>query len=105
MAIFEWENLSLKNKCLNIEQGTVRNANIDINVYNGNAKMAAEEWNFMTAPEIYECVTQLKIKNCEGYNRKPQRILIDGIDILISPLTILFTVIFRDRLIPERLMW
>ena len=48
------------------------------------------------------CVRQLKIKNCEGYDRIPQRFLIDGIDILINPLSQLFSLIYRDKLIPKQ---
>ena len=56
----------------------VKSANIDRGVYNGTTKMVAAETNFMSRLEILECVKQLKIKNCEGYDRIPQRILIDG---------------------------
>ena len=56
----------------------------------------------MTTIDIYECVSQLKIKNCEGYNRIPQRILIDGINILINPKTHLFHLIYRDCQIPQQ---
>ena len=44
-----------------------------------------------TATDIYESVMQLKLKNCEGYDRIPQRILIDGINALIVPLSHLFS--------------
>ena len=36
--------------------------------------MGTVDCDFMTAIDIYECVKQLKIKNCEGYDRIPQRI-------------------------------
>ena len=72
----------------------VKNANIDVNVY--NRKMAVADGNFMTPVEIYECVKQLK--KCEGYDRISQRILIDGIVILINPLSHLFILIYRDKL-------
>ena len=58
----------------------------------------AAESNFMSQNEILEFVKQLKIKNCEGYDRMPQRFLIDGIDILINPLLQLFSLIYRDIL-------
>ena len=51
---------------------------------------------------ILECIKQLKIKNCEGYDRIPQRFLIDGIEILIKPLFKLFSLIYRDKQIPEQ---
>ena len=56
----------------------------------------------MSLQEILECIEQLKIKNCEGYDRIPQIILIDGIDILVNPLSQLFSLIYRDKLIPEQ---
>ena len=65
----------------------VDSAVISPNVYNGKKKLAATDVNFMSPIEILECVKQLKIKNCEGYDRIPQRFLIDGIDILIRPLS------------------
>ena len=80
----------------------VKNANIDPNVYNGRTKMTVAESNFMSPLEIVECVKQLKIKNCESYDHIPQRILIDGIIILIKPLSQLFNFIYRDKQIPEQ---
>ena len=65
-------------------------------------KLAAVDSDFMSKNEIIECVKQLKLKNCEGYDRIPQRILIDGIDILINPLSQLFSLIYREKLIPEQ---
>ena len=56
----------------------------------------------MTATNILECVKQLKMKNCEGYDRIPQRILIDGINILLNPLTRIFNLIYIDCQIPEQ---
>ena len=42
---------------------------------------------FMTSLNILECNDGLKLKNTEGYDRIPQRILIDGRESLIGPLT------------------
>ena len=55
--------------------------------------MDASSLNFMTKQDIISCIKMLKIKNCEGYDRIPQRVLIDGIDLLIDPLTKLFSMI------------
>ena len=41
----------------------------------------------MSQSDIIECVKSIKVKNCEGYDRIPQRILVDGIDHLAKPLT------------------
>ena len=54
-------------------------ANIDNNVYNGARKLVVADSNFMSPFDIIECVKQLKIKNCEGYDRITQRILIDSV--------------------------
>ena len=42
------------------------------------------------------------IKNCEGFDRIPQRVLVDGIDILIDPLNELFGLVYHQRDIPEQ---
>ena len=72
-----------ENKVTRIVSETV----INQNVYNGTNKMAAESAMFMTDNKISECIKDLKLKNTEGYDRIPQRILIDGHDFLIVPLT------------------
>ena len=63
----------------------MKNARVDQNVYNGTRKLVVADSDFMSPLEIIECVNQLKLKNCEGYDRIPQRILIDGIEVLIKP--------------------
>ena len=54
----------------------------------------------MTGIKISECISDLKLKNTEGFDRIPQRILIDGHGALIEPLTQLFQMIYRDQAIP-----
>ena len=78
----------------------VRETNVKTGVYNGRRKMFAEHSMFMSREEIIECVLGLKIKNTEGYDRIPQRILIDGLGVLIEPLTKLFSMVYRDCKIP-----
>ena len=34
---------------------------------------------FMTSDDILKCIKDIKIKNTEGYDRIPQRIIVDGI--------------------------
>ena len=46
------------------------------------------------------CKVFLKMKNTEGFNRIPQRILMDGRDSLIEPLTDLFRLVYRDKTVP-----
>jgi hypothetical protein len=47
-----------------------------------------------------ECLLSLKCKNLEGFDRIPQRILKDGAEILVNPLTVLFNKIYMQRTIP-----
>ena len=56
----------------------------------------------MTRDRVYECLKQLKSKNCEGYDRIPQRILLDGVDALLTPFSKLFAMIYRDRVLPRQ---
>ena len=75
---------------------------IDENVYNGTKKMTPENENFVTELEIMEAISLIKQKNCEGIDRIPQRILVDGIPILIKPLTKLFNSIYNNCDIPDQ---
>ena len=52
--------------------------------------------------DVAECIKSLKIKNSEGFDRIPQRILIDGLNPLLKPLTDLFTLIFKNNIIPKQ---
>ena len=54
----------------------------------------------MTGDKIIECVKSLKMKNTEGYDRIPQRIIIDGLESLSKPLEKLFALIYRDKIVP-----
>ena len=87
-----------KNKIVNL----VNESRINCNVYNGSCKVAAEEKNFMSEANVMEAIKSLTIKNCEGYDRIPQRILIDGISHLLRPLSQIFDKIYRTKLIPEQ---
>ena len=40
---------------------------------------------FMTSADTIEFVNKLKIKKCNGFDKIPQRILIDVYDFLIDP--------------------
>ena len=59
--------------------------NIQQNVYNGRQKIYANNYNFMDKQSVIEAISSIKIKNCEGYDRIPQRILVDGIKYLSPP--------------------
>ena len=51
---------------------------ISNNAYNGKKKVDHPNSFFMTESDILECLKNIKIKNCEGFDRIPQRILVDG---------------------------
>ena len=40
---------------------------------------------FMTSADMIEFVNKLKIKKCDGFDKIPQRILIDANDFLFDP--------------------
>ena len=77
-------------------------AQIDPNIYNGHRKIWCNAGFFMERDDIIKCVSTLKIKNAEGYDRIPQRIIKDGIDQLIDPLTHLFKLIYHTKKIPDQ---
>ena len=74
----------------------------DDTCYNGKRKVTSCERNYMREKEIITAMFTLKTKNCEGYDIIPQRILTDGIGILLKSLTILFNKIHEQRCIPEQ---
>ena len=78
--------------------GIVSNTAINHEVHNGYRKMTADSKMFMTRSNVLDCVSKIKLKNTEGYDRIPQRILVEGRDALIVPLTELFRLIYRDKL-------
>ena len=64
---------------------------ISEDVYNGRRKISTNNKMFMDPDSIKECVMSLKMKNSEGYDRIPQRILIDGVDHLMTAFGDLFS--------------
>jgi hypothetical protein len=57
---------------------------------------------FMDPVFVKECMLSLKSKNTEGLDRIPQRILLDGVDEKISPLSNLFELIYQDKTVPDQ---
>ena len=78
----------------------VKDTIIDPTVHSGVRRIYANDNMFMTRENIINSVKSLKIKNNEGYDRIPQRVLIDGLEILIEPLTIFFSKVYMTREIP-----
>ena len=75
---------------------------IDDGVFNGNKKINAAESMFMDTNSIKHYLMSLKNKNSEGMDRIPQRILLDGADILVEPLARLFNLIYYEKKIPDQ---
>ena len=75
-----------KSKITNI----VNESNLNENVYNGRKKLIVNNMDFMDENNIIEAVKSIKLKNAEGYDRIPQRFLVDRITMLIAPLKFYF---------------
>ena len=78
------------------------NTQISNNVYNRTKKVDHPNSFFMTDTDIRECRNNIKIKNCEGYDRIPKRILVDSANILAEPLRQLFKRVYFQNSIPEQ---
>ena len=77
---------------------------IEINdhVYNGKNKIIVCNRFFMNVQDIKDCILSLKPKKCEGFDRIPVSVLVDAIDILLTPLTTLFKMIYYQKTIPDQ---
>ena len=80
----------------------VSETEINDNVYNGTRKLNEQDKNFMTDVNIINAIKSLKLKNSEGYDRIPQRIILDGLSILTKPFSNLFNLIYKTNSIPEQ---
>jgi hypothetical protein len=78
----------------------VRESETDPSFYNSRTKILSNNCFYMGRDDILDCMSSLKIKNFEGYDRIPQRIIKDGIDLLIVPLSFLFKLIYDYKTIP-----
>ena len=78
------------------------NTHISPSVYNGQKKVDCPDSFFMSDTDIMECLKTIKIKNCEGYDRIPQRVLVDGAETLLHPLKDLFIKIYYQKKLPEQ---
>ena len=58
--------------------------------------------NFMTMENVLKAIKEIKLKNSEGWDRISQRIFIDGMEILVEPLSVLFNKIYTQRTLPEQ---
>lgn len=78
----------------------VNEMDVDVNVYNGKKLVNSLNANFMCEKDVLNAIMSLKTKNCEGYDRIPQRFFTDGAPILIKPLSVLFNKVYEQREIP-----
>ena len=78
------------------------NTLIDTSVYNGKRKLLVDNRFFMSEADVLACMNSLKLKNCEGFDRIPLRIICDAKEHLLAPLTILFRKIYDQKSIPEQ---
>jgi hypothetical protein len=75
---------------------------IDATVYNGKILVHCIENNFMCENDVINAILSLKTKNSVGYDRIPQWLITDDIQILIKPLTTLFSKIYNQIMLPEQ---
>ena len=80
----------------------INSSNINEEVYNGKKKLLSDNRMFMDQESIRSVMESMKIKNSEGYDRIPQRIIKEGIENLIIPFTELFSRIYAQRTIPAQ---
>ena len=52
--------------------------------------MKTDDVNFMTMENVIKAMKEMKLKNSDGGGRIPQRILLDGAELLVKPMSILF---------------
>ena len=57
---------------------------------NGKCKLIVQNRNFMTKKDVEECLLDLKIKKCEGYDRIPVCSLYDARVPLLPHMALLF---------------
>ena len=74
----------------------------DNEVYNGVRKIVANNKMFMYRIDIINSIKNVKLKNCEGYDRIPQRVLVDGCEHLLDPVTKLVKLIYNEKAIPDQ---
>ena len=85
LGVHEWSECFasyFEQKVKKITESTI----IDHQVYSGKRKLFAGCEMFMSTQEVDKCIRSIKLKNSEGYDRIPQRILVDGANYLLPSL-------------------
>ena len=102
----EIEKKSLPDRLASFFYNRVKNladsTTIKDDVYNGKKKTNATNKMFMDICSVKECIKSLKIKNCEGFDRIPQRILVDGAEVLDKVFAGLFERIYDECTVPAQ---
>jgi hypothetical protein len=70
---------------------------VNNNVFNCEGKVNTDSVVFMDRSSVKECIANLKSKNSEGYDRIPQKIMVDGGEYLLEPFTELFKLIYQEK--------
>ena len=83
-------------------QNIVNEQSIKNEVFNGTQKLTPVNCDFMLESDVEIAISSLKNKNCEGHDRIPLRILVDGKLLLLKPLSQLFRKIYQTKQIPEQ---
>ena len=71
-------------------------------VYNGKCKLIVQNRNFMTEKDVMLCLSEIKNKKCEGFDRIPACVLFDASSVLLPPMSELFSEIYRTCKIPDQ---
>ena len=56
----------------------------------------------MTINDVKECMSELKNKKCEGFDRIPVCMIYDARELLLPPMAVLFNSIYQTLKIPEQ---
>ena len=75
---------------------------INDGVHNGRRMVYEADEMFMREDDVWECMRTLKAKNSEGFDRIPQRILLDGAEVILKPLSGLFKRIYETGMVPDQ---
>jgi hypothetical protein len=80
----------------------VNTVTVNREVYNVHRLVNGGVSMFMDTEAIISVVGSMKLKNSEGFDRIPQRVIIEGINHLIKPPTNLFKLIYAQKQVPEQ---
>jgi hypothetical protein len=80
----------------------INGVRVDDQVYNGRKRLSASDKMFMDPISVRKVILSLKMKNTEGFDRIPQRVLVDGVEILAPAFTQLFELIYTQCTIPAQ---